>query len=109
MDAQTVGNVSIIWKFIRDSLVEIQMKMKISNGTTQNEVLLTCFYVANIGDSFVFNWNGTFKPSLNQRYVEKKSKKINIFMKKFQIPIGQWQKYGWKWKIAIGSYAQNVT
>lgn len=71
MDAQTVGNVSIIWKFIRDSLVEIQMKMKISNGTTQNEVLLTCFYVANIGDSFVFNWNGTFEPSLNQRYGKK--------------------------------------
>lgn len=53
-----------------------------------------------------------------KRYIEiephstpekKNTKKINIFMKIFQIPIGQRQKYGWKWKIAIGLRAQNVT
>lgn len=30
-------------------------------------------------------------------------------MKKFHIPIGQWQKYGWKWDTAIGLGTQNVT
>lgn len=38
----------------------------------------------------------------------KKLKKINNFMKKFPIAIGQWQKYGWKWEIAIGLCISNA-
>lgn len=30
-------------------------------------------------------------------------------MKKFHIPIGRWQKYGWKWDTAIGLGTQIVT
>lgn len=44
-----------------------------------------------------------------RRFYSQKTKKINIFMKKFHIPIGQWQKYGWKWEIAIGLCNGNAT